>query len=152
MLSYKKKLFRYIFDISIVKNKISSSYEKKNKNDSMVKISTKTLNNAKRNEEKEYIKLVVNAFRNNNEKSIEIIIEGNDENETALHLATHMGFKELVKLLLNIFIEQEKLIDFLMKEDINNITVLHLAAYKGNEEILELLLNAFGKDRKYTLI
>merc|ERR1712034_254206 len=73
-----------------------------------------------------------------------------DKKQTILHFASHEGHKEIIKLLLNIFGEEEKdkLIEYVMKEDYKKYTALHFASHEGHEEIVSLLLNQFYEEKK----
>ena len=75
-----------------------------------------------------YVKMVVDTafYKEENGKLIEFLMKGNDQNMTALHLATD---SRIVKFLLGAFSpeEKKKLIEYVMKENENKITALQFS-------------------------
>lgn len=60
---------------------------------------------------------------------------------TALHLASHDGYEEVVTSLLNVFgkDKNKQFIEYLMKENENKHTALHIASQLGYKQIVKLM-------------
>merc|ERR1712034_253613 len=82
-------------------------------------------------------------------KLIEFVMKKDKLNNTALHYASHKGYKKIVKLLLKTFSEdnKEQLMEYVMKQDQDNYTALHYVSENGNQEIVTLLLDVFWEDK-----
>jgi hypothetical protein len=93
---------------------------------------------------KDQVRFILNEEES--EQSIEWLIKENDR-KTALMVAAENGSEEIVKLLLDVFIEDKKenLIKYVMKENQEKDTALHLASLKGHAETVKVLLNAFNE-------
>jgi len=98
---------------------------------------------------------LLDAFSEDKDKLIDYVMKGDERKFTVLHYAARVGGEGIVKLLLDVFSEEEKqdkLIKYVMKENKDNITALHIAASYGHEAIVKLLLNVFGKEDNVKLV
>merc|ERR1712059_28398 len=108
----------------------------------------------------ENVKLLLSVFEKQKEKLIPYLMKKARNNKTALHLASMHGYKDIVKLLLNAFSEEEKKeqIEYLMMGDgnishvHNENTVLHLASMHGYKDIVQLLLDVFVEEEPEKII
>jgi len=86
-----------------------------------------------------------------NYTSVELALQTSDiYGNSALHYAAQKGHEETVKLLLNVFSEEEseKLMEYVMKENKIKYTPLHYASQNGNEVIVRLLFHAFNEKER----
>jgi len=135
---------------------IFSAFATDNINNPWIDANIRALNFAAEKGNEENVKFVLNELcKLKSEKLIQFLMkeEGDWQKMTALLYAADKGHVKIVKLLLDVFIEEkDKLIQFVMKENENNVTALLLATKYGYEEIVKLLLDIFGENEQDKLI
>lgn len=94
----------------------------------------------------------MNVFgKEEKEKLIEFLMQGDISKCTALHRAAQTGHEGIVNSLLKVFVgkkDNDELIEFLLKKNKHNHTALSLASQQGNKKIKKLLSQKLTKATK----